>query len=332
MGSSPEKHHVVVLEACYCKIPEFDFPYTYTEYWNTNSSEVTERIRGASILIITIVPVTPADLEKAPHIKLIAVMATGIDCVDREYCAEKGISVVHCPQSNIPAVSEHAIGLYFAARRKTTEMHNRTTKTDEWHEKGTLTESMGPPPLSCGQEVMGIIGYGSLGKRVEMLARAVGFEDVIIAERKGAKTRWARVAFQEVLKRATAVVVCCPRSPETINLIGEPELQLMRTEALLVNVARGGVVNEAALAKALREGRIACAATDVLEIEPGVRGTPLLPKDGDESVPNLTISPHIAWYAAQTIVTLQRLLKEGVESWVAGKPIYVAVHDRKIYQ
>jgi len=259
------------------------------------------------------------------------VIATGMDWVDKRYCAENGISVVNCPQSNIPAVSEHAMALFFASRRKIADLHMRTTTTDEWATVGTLKRRFASVPLSCSQETLGIIGYGALGKRIDMLAKRIGFGEVIIADRKGAdKVRDGRVAFDEVLRRATTIMVCCPRDLSTINLICDAELKSMRKDALLINVARGGIVNEAALAQALREGWINSAATDVLEVEPGIRGSPLLPRDG-EPVPNLTITPHLAWYAQETIKTLQRLLVEGVDGWVSGKPINVAVHEGKIY-
>lgn len=325
------KHHIVCLEECHCEIPKFAFHYTYQGYHNTASHEIAERVKDATIVISTIVQVTPAHMDKAPHLKLLAIMATGMDWVDKEYCAWRGITVINCPQSNIPAVSEHAIGLYFAARKKIVEMHVRTTTTDEWALEGSLTKRfLDGPPLTASQEVLGIVGYGALGKRIEMLARAIGFGGVFVSDRKGAADiRDTRMAFEDVLKKVTVLVLCCPRDPTTINLIGETELKLMRSDALLINVARGGVVNEAALAKALKQRWISGAATDVLEIEPSIIGSPLLPKDA-EPIPNLTISPHIAWFAQETIYTLQRLLKEGIDGWVAGKPLNVHVHDGKI--
>ena len=325
------KHHVVCLEECHCEIPKFSFPYTYQGYHNTASHEIVARIKDASIVISTIVQVTPAYMDKAPHLKLLAIMATGMDWVDKEYCAERGIAVISCPQSNIPAVSEHAMALYFAARKKIVEMHVRTTTTEEWAQEGSLTKRfLNGPPLTASQEVLGIVGYGALGKRIEMLARAIGFGDVVVSDRKGAtELRDTRTAFEEVLMKVTVLVLCCPRDPSTINLIGEAELESMRKDALLINVARGGIVNEAALAKALKERWISSAATDVLEVEPGIIGSPLLPKDG-EPIPNLTISPHIAWFAQETITTLQRLLKEGVDGWVAGKPVNVHVHEGRV--
>lgn len=134
-------------------------------------------------------------------------------------------------------------------------MHVRTTTTGEWARQGSLTKSfLDGPPFTASQEVLGIVGYGALGKRIERLARAVGFGDVLVSERKGAaQIRVTRLAFEEALKTATVLVLCCPRDRQTINLIGEAELKLMRRDALLINVARGGIVNEAALAKALEQ-------------------------------------------------------------------------------
>jgi glycerate dehydrogenase len=147
--------------------------------------------------------------------------------------------------------------------------------------------------MGAGQETLGIMGYGTLGTRIEKLAKAVGFKEVLISERKKSSTvRSGRVGFEEALKRATVLAICLPKDHDTIDLIGEAELRAMRKEALIINVARGGIVNEHALAKALKEGWIAGAATDVLETEPAGLGTsPLIPDvaKGEEEVPNLTI-------------------------------------------
>jgi phosphoglycerate dehydrogenase-like enzyme len=288
-------------------------------------------------VIATIVPVTPSDMDQAPNLQCLAVMATGIGWVDKEDCAKRGITVVNTPQSNIPAVSEHCIGLYFAIRKRIVQMHNLTTTTDEWAEKGTLIKYWDPigAPLSVQQEVLGIIGYGHLGKRIEMLAKALGFGEVMIAERKRIPPRAGRKIFQEVISKCTVLVIACPRDEMTVGLIGKEDLRSMQKHAILINMARGGIVNEQALADALRYGWIAGAATDVLDVEPGVLGeSPLLPKKGEEPVPNFTISPHVSWFSVQTIEMLQKLLKEGIEGWYKGEVVEknTVVHDGKIYR
>ncbi|KIW95065.1 uncharacterized protein Z519_03647 [Cladophialophora bantiana CBS 173.52] len=318
-----DKHHIVVLEGIHASMPSFDFPHTIDVYPRTTPAEVAERIKDATIVIACVVPVTPRDMDKAPHLGILAVMAVGIQWVDKLDCARRGVTVTKCPGGNVDAVTEHFLGLYFAARKRIVEVHNATTKTNEWLEKGTLTK-MWPsgPPMGCRQETLGIMGYGTLGTRLERLAKAVGFGEVLVSERKSASTvRPGRVSFDEVLKRATVIGVCLPKDHDTIDLIGEKELRMMRKDALVVNIARGGIVNERALATALKEGWIAGAATDVLETEPAGPGTsPLIPDvtKSEDEVPNLTISSHIAWFTQSTIQNYQRLLKEGIEGWVNG--------------
>lgn len=336
------KHHLVVLEECHCPLPEFPFPHTYTGYGNTSPEQVAERIREATIVIATIVPVTGADLAQAPNLQCLAIMATGMGWLDRGAFAARvpWVAVVNCPQSNIPAVTEHWLGLYLAARKKVVEMHRLTTETREWEATGTLTTKWGPagPPLAMGQEVLGVVGFGALGSRIKQLAEAVGFGEVVVAERKGrTEVRPGRMAFDQVLRQATVIVITCPRDESTVDLIHEPELRAMRPETCVVNMARGGIVNEAALARALRESWISCAATDVFDLEPGGMGTsPLLPRldQGESPVPNLTVSPHVSWYSGRTVEMLHQLLLEGICGFVQGNIIKrnVVVLDGKIYK
>jgi len=199
------------------------------------------------------------------------------------------------------------------------ELHNATTKTDEWAIKGTLTKRWGGMPPSCSGETVGIVGYGGLGKRIQVLAKGLGMK-VLVAERKAIAStpnRADRTSFADILSQATVIVICCPRDPSTIDLIEEAELKQMRREAIIINVARGRIVNEAATVKALREGLIAGYATDVFADEPAKRGeSPLLPLEAD--VPGLIVSPHVAWFAGNTITNLQAMLKENLETFANG--------------
>lgn len=317
-----------MLEAMHCSLPTFSTPCTVTEHHRTSPAQVLERIRDATIAISIMTPITSAVAAQCPSLQLIVVMATGTSWVEHSALADLGITVINCPQSNIAAVSEHALGLYFAVRKRIPQLHHLTTTTDRWADEGTLTPCWGGvPPRSCAEEVVGIVGYGALGARIEALMRSVGMAEVIVAERKGATTRAGRVPFEEVLRRASVLVLCCPKDASTVDLIGETEMRdLMPQHCVLINVARGGVVNEAALARALREAWIGGAATDVMEAEPGRRGEcPLMPPEGKAAVPNLVISPHVAWYASRTLITLRQLAKQGIESYVAGSPINIVV-------
>lgn len=339
-----DKHHIVFLEAVHLPVAKLPFPHTIDTYQRTDPDQIAERIKGATIVISNIANVKPSDMDQAPHLQLIAIMATGMGWLDKDYCAKRGISVVNAPAANIDAVSEHFLALYFASRKRIGVVDELVHSSDEWVKNNTLSPRVWPqgPPLGCKQETLGIIGYGSLGKRVELLCKALGFKEVLIADRKGAgQTREGRVGFEDVIKRSTTICISCPHSLETINLIDEKELRSMRPEALLINIARGGIVNEAALAKALKEEWIFGAATDVLEKEPGGPGTtPLLPdfEKDEEEVPNLIVTSHVAWFSGITIQKLQGINRDGMAAFVEGR-MYdpkvkhcVVVHDGKIWK
>ena len=156
----------------------------------------------------------------------------------------------------------------------------------------------------------------SEGKHIEKIAKALSIT-VLIADRKGSTTlRPGRTPFVDTLQKTTVLMIGCPLDENTRDMIGEEELNLMQSTASLINVARGGVVNEKALVKALKEGTIANAATDVFEIEPATSANPLIL----EAPPNLTVSPHIACYADASLENLQRIVKLNIEGFVEGRP------------
>lgn len=338
------KHHVVYLEAGSLPPRELRFPHTKTAHAQTLPHQVAERIKDATIVITAVVPITKEDLSYAPLLECVSITATGCEWLDREAFASRGVTVVNCPQSNVEAVGEHFLALYFSSRKKIVEIHGAVTGPGrEWvKNRGLMSLWKQGPPLSCREETLGIIGYGGLGSNIKRLATAVGFGEVIIAERKGASTaREGRVLFEDMIKRATTIVVCCPKDASTTGLISEPEFSMMKPEALLINISKGGVVCERALAQALRDEIIFGAATDVLETEPGGRGTtPLIPDSDDPSqtIPNLTITSHLAWFSQTTIDNLYRMLKEGVEGFVAGSILddqtkrLVVTHQGQIFK
>ena len=268
-------------------------------------------------------------------------MATGTDCVDKAAAAARGITVCNCPGTNVESVSEHALGLYFATRRRLVELSVATRDVDvpgeedlgrdsEWKMKGSLRGRVGTPPLTCCDETVGIIGYGAVGKRMHTLARALGM-NVLVAERKDTSSeisspRPGRAPFEETLRNSTVLILCLPRSPETLNLISTAEFQSMasspQNQTILINVARGGIVDEQALLDALKGGLIAGAATDVYAIEPAGRGdSPLLSAEADGL--NLVLTPHLAWLAERTLRNLQESVKRVVEGWYRGEVMNV---------
>jgi glycerate dehydrogenase len=173
-----------------------------------------------------------------------------------------------------------------------------------------------PMPQALKGSTMGIIGYGAVGRSVARIAEGFGM-NVVVAERRGAaEIRPDRVRFDRVLESSDILVVLCPLTPETAGLIGEAELSRMRPGALLINCARGGIVDDAALADALEQGRIAGAGVDVLSKEPPPADHPLLRPD----LPNLVVTPHVAWASVQSLESLAEQLIGNLEAFAAGDP------------
>ncbi|EAA65477.1 hypothetical protein AN0701.2 [Aspergillus nidulans FGSC A4] len=317
---SAEHHHIVFLQGSVLEIPKFELPapftYSQTVYDWTSSAEVPDRIRDASIIILSAARVDAAALSRdvSPHLKLIVMVASGFDCIDLEACSKRGIVVCNCPNSNIEAVSEHAIGMYFAARRRLLDMH-MSTRAGKWKERGLLMfdylDKDGIPPLTCQDEVAGIIGNGGVGMKV------------LVSGRKASATSDpTRVPFETVIKQSTVLFIAVPLMNSTRNFISTPEFENMSSHAIVVNVSRGGTVDEEALVHALRERKISGAATDVFNGEPaGPDTSPLLSEDAKDL--NIIATPHLAWLSQRTSVNYGSKLKLAVEAWAAGQPVNV---------
>ncbi|KAI4861153.1 D-isomer specific 2-hydroxyacid dehydrogenase [Hypoxylon rubiginosum] len=330
-----QTHHVVVaLESFFVPVPALDLPAPHTyelqEHSRTRADQVAERIRDADILISTVVPIGADVLHPAvsPRLKMVAIVASGTDSVDLEACRARGIVVTNTPHCNTVAVAEHAVALYFAARRSVVLSH-ALVQSGEWPKKGTLQEALdgpdGKPPKTCRGETLGIVGYGAVGKIVESMARGLGMK-VLISGRKGSSTApEGRTPFETLIRESSVIVLCLPRSPESLDLISDAELASMKPHAVLVNVSRGLIVDEEALVAALRSGRIAGYATDVYAREPAsAENSPLV---GPETAGlNLITTPHVAWSAEDTNDKFHRALKENIAGWLStGQPKYPVV-------
>ncbi|EFQ27532.1 D-isomer specific 2-hydroxyacid dehydrogenase [Colletotrichum graminicola M1.001] len=332
---SPTHHVIVKLETIHVALPDVDMGSVTHEvigYEYTRPSEagvVAARAWPASVLITTTVPVNKDTLGEAPYLKCVITETTGTDHIDLEECRRRGITVMYSPHATVEAVSEHALGLYFSARRRLVTLHNTMmdhdrARTNPWRAKGSMSsllfDAEGRPPHTCGNEVAGVIGYGPIGQRLAKLCGALGME-VLVAARKDAAAAAAipRVPFDEVLRRATVLFLVVPLTPDTRDLISGRELALMRSDAVVVNVGRGGTVNEAALLAALRAGGIAGAATDVFEVEPAGSGRDSVLLGEDARGVNLTLTPHLAWCADQTRVNIRRVVGENITLFARGE-------------
>jgi glycerate dehydrogenase len=245
---------------------------------------------------------------------LIVVAATGVDNVDLAYCKENDISVCNARGYAANSLPEHALMLMLALRRNLVAYVD-DVRNGKW--SGARQFCLLDHPIAdLRGATLGVIGYGTLGKAMERLARGIGME-VLIAEHKSVDgVRNGRVAFSEVLRLSDVISLHCPLTDDTRNLIGADELRLMKPHAILINTARGGLVDDQALIEALSRGDLGGVGLDVLRVEPPKEPTALL----EASLPNLIITPHNAWASQQAMQTLADQVIENIEAFMRGEP------------
>ena len=293
------------------------FAHQWIEYPATQPGQVVERLRGAAVAITNKVPLDATAIAALPELKMIAVSATGTNNVDLAACRARGIVVSNIRGYAEHTVPEHVIALLLALSRNLVAWRE-TLLAGGWQQSSQFC-LFDHPIRDLHGATLGLIGSGTLGNGVARLAEAFGMR-VLRAERKGATTvRPGYTAFADVLAEADAISLHCPLTPETTGLIGEAELQAMKPSALLINTARGGIVDEAALIRALTEGWIAGAGFDVITAEPPPAGHPMV----DPALlarPNFLLTPHVAWSSRPAMQALADQLIDNIEAFAAGTP------------
>ncbi|HMK84366.1 MAG TPA: D-2-hydroxyacid dehydrogenase [Steroidobacteraceae bacterium] len=277
----------------------------------TPDSEIPERIARAELVMLNKVKLSRHHLSGASDLRLIALAATGTDNVDLVAAKERGIAVCNVRGYCTASVAQHAWAMILSLTRHLAD-YSRLATEGSWAENGERGVLAYPIRELAGR-TLGVIGWGELGRGVAKLAEAFGMR-VIVCNRAGAAPEPGRVALTQLLESADVLSLHCPLTPATRGLIGARELARMKPDALLINTARGALVDGAALARALKDGRLGGAGIDVLPQEPPVDGDPLL----DPSIPNLIVTPHIAWAAREA---RQRCLDEmaaNIEDFLRG--------------
>ncbi|MEZ9526934.1 D-2-hydroxyacid dehydrogenase [Enterovibrio norvegicus] len=296
-------------------IPTPSFDHQWISYQETAPHQVIERLADATMVIVNKVVLDANTLSQLPHLKLIAVSATGYNNIDLTWCHEHKLSVCNIRGYATRSVPEHVMALCFALRRNLTAYH-RDIEDGVWQQKNQFCFFTHPIGDIAGSTI-GIVGSGSLGQGVEALANAVGMT-VLKAERKGATTiRDGYVSFNTLLEHADIVTLHCPLDTSTSNLIGREELERMKPSAILINTGRGGLVDEFALVEALKKGDIAGAGVDVFTQEPASISNPLLAHAG---MPNLILTPHVAWGSDSSLQTLANILIKNLDAFIAVAP------------
>ncbi|HEY8508323.1 MAG TPA: D-2-hydroxyacid dehydrogenase [Steroidobacteraceae bacterium] len=267
----------------------------------TPEEEITARMSDAVVVLTNKLRMTRERLQASRSLKLIAISATGTDNVDLEAAKQLGIAVCNVRSYCTQSVVQHVLGSILMLTHHFRE-YSQLAINGSWGRTPQFT-MLNYPIRELQGRVLGIVGYGTLGRAVAKAAEAAFGMRVIVANRAGGQPEPGRVDLHDLLRQADVVSLHCPLTPATQNLIGARELALMKPDAILINTARGGLVDAVALADALRARRIGGAAIDVLTKEPPVDGNPLFASD----LPNLIVTPHIAWAAREA---RQRCLDE----------------------
>lgn len=297
------------------RIKALSVPHELTLFETTSPEEVAPRIASADVVIANKVKLTAAALSTAERLKLISIAATGFDNIDLNACAARGVSVCNVRNYAIRSVPEHVFALIFTLRRSLAAYH-QAVQNGRWAESGQFC-FFDFPIRGLSQSTIGIIGDGALGKATAKIAEGLGLRVLFSAHKGRPCTASAHTPFEEVLQASDIITLHCPLNSETADMIGDAEFAQMTRKPILINTARGGIVNEPALVRALRSNQISGAGFDVVSQEP-------LPDDHPFTTildhPGFILTPHIAWASEEAIQTLADQVIDNIEAYLRGSP------------
>jgi glycerate dehydrogenase len=307
--------HVVFLEkdSIRATVRRPAFQHAWTEYDQTSPEEIFDRLKDATIVITNKVKLSGELLTRLPKLRLIAEAATGTDNIDLAWCRDHKLPVTNIRGYAVDTVPEHVFMLLLALRRQL-PAYRAGVAAGKWQQSPMFC-FFDHPIRDLRGTTLGILGRGSLGRGVARLAEAFGMRVIWGEHRNAAVVREGYVSFAAMLAESDAISLHCPLNDQTRGMIGEAELRAMKRDALLINTARGGLVDETALLRALKEGWIAGAGFDVLSKEPPKDGNPLL----DVQLPNLIVTPHVAWSSDNAMQALADQLIDNMEAFVRGE-------------
>jgi len=291
-----------------------------TVHDRTLTGEVIARSQGAEIILTNKTIISQHAIAHLPALRYIGVLATGYNIVDVKAAEERGLIVTNIPGYSSNSVSQFVFALILELTCHTTE-HGIAVREGGWVRSPDWSFT-GAPIRELAGKTLGIVGLGAIGKRVALIAHALGMRVIAVGEREQKPTQFPgfrifRFPLDELLAASDVVTLHCPLTEETRKLINAHRLAKMKPTAILINTARGPLIDEAALAEALRKGTIAGAGLDVLSSEPPSADNPLL------TAPRCIITPHIAWASVEARRRLIQLAAGNIEAFLTGKPINV---------
>lgn len=292
-------------------IDEAEHEIIYYKDRQEDTDTLIERSKDADIVVLSNFKYGREVMESCPSIKMVCVAFTGVDHVDIDYCREKGITVCNCAGYSTSAVADIVFAMVISLAR------NIIPCQDKARNGGTKDGLVG---FELDGKTFGIIGTGAIGTRVAKIANAFGCKVIAYSRTKKDLPDVEFVTMEELLKKSDIVSLHIPQTPETTGLIGKEQLELMKPEAILINTARGPVVDSAALAAALKNGTIAAAGVDVFNCEP-----PLPAEEPLLAAPNTLLTPHIAFASHQAFEKRADIVAENIKCWLEGKPQNVII-------
>lgn len=288
---------------------------TMSYFGSSTPTQVTERLDDVEVAIVNKAKLTRETLAGAKGLRLIVVGATGTDNVDVEFATRRGVQVTNIRDYCNGSVVQHVFALVLSLTQHV-DQYAELVRRGDWAASPTFAMFDYPIRELAGHK-LGIVGYGSLGQAVGAFGRCLGM-DLLISARVGTtrdQIPAGRVPFERVLAESDVLTLHCPLTSRTKNLIGRKELAAMKSDAVLVNTARGGLIDSQALVEALERGEIAGAGIDVLSVEP---------PDGQDALtaarlPNLILTPHIAWAAREARQRAIEQIAENIAEFAAGR-------------
>lgn len=297
------------------------FPHDWREHERTRPDEVVERAGDATILITNKVDIRAETLARLPHLKLIAVAATGTDCVDKAAAAARGIPTVNIRGYAKATVPEHTFALLLALSRSIVPYREQVLAGD-WQRAGQFC-FFGNPITDLAGKRIGIVGAGVLGRQVAGIAHAFGM-DVVFFDPAATPDGAAYVSLDALIETADVITLHCPLTPETRGMIGRAAFARMTKRPILINTARGGLIVEEELEAALDAGQVAAAGLDVTLPEPPAPDSAFMRL---ARRPNVICTPHVAWASTEAQQALVDQLIDNIENFVAGRPTHVVAPD-----
>lgn len=283
----------------------------WTRYDETAKDQRLERLQNVQIAVANKVVFDKELLEQLPDLKVILLAATGMDNIDRVYCEANGIAYYNVTDYCTASLAQHVFTLILSLSTSIND-YQRITRNGEWSQSPHFCTLQYPIQELAGK-TLGLIGYGSLAKGVEKLAKAFDMNIMLGARVGSTKAAEGRVLIEDMLPQVDVLSVHCPLTPETNKMINYDFLSKMKSSAFIINSARGAVIDNADLARALRNGVIAGAGIDVLEVEPPPADHPLL----DPEIPNLILTPHVAWAAKEARQRVVEKVAVNLKHWLS---------------